>query len=84
MQYNADGAERVVYYQSRQLQAAERNYPVNDKELLAMKYAQAKFRVYLFGDKPFLFYTDHPSLRTAVDSPHLSQWMARCLSSFAE
>ena len=43
MQFDTDGAERVVCYQSRQLQAAERNYPVHDKELLAMKYALAKF-----------------------------------------
>ena len=47
VQYDADGAERVVCYQSRELQAGERNYPVHDKELLAMKYVLAKFRVYL-------------------------------------
>ena len=84
MQYDTDGAERVVCYQSRQLQPAERNYPVHDKELLAMKYALAKFRVYLLGDRPFTVYTDHASLRTAVNSPHLSQRMARWLSFFAE
>ena len=50
MQYDVDGKERVVYYQSRQLQAAERDYPVHDKECLAMKYALAKFCVYLLGD----------------------------------
>ena len=49
MQFDTDGAERVSCYQLRQLQAAERNYPVNDKELLAMKYALDKFRVYLLG-----------------------------------
>ena len=84
MQYDADGAERVVCYQSRQPQPAERNYPVHDKELLAMKYALAKFRVYLLGDRPFTVHTDHASLRTAANSPHLSQRMARWLSFFAE
>ncbi|TDH66491.1 hypothetical protein CCR75_009715 [Bremia lactucae] len=84
MQYDTDGAERVVCYQSRQLQPAERNYPVHDKELLAMKYSLAKFRVFLKGDRPFIVYTDHVSLRTAVNSPHLSQRMARWLSFFAE
>ena len=54
MQYDTDGAERVVCYQSRQLQLAERNYPVHDKELLTMKYALAKFRVYLLRDRPFI------------------------------
>ncbi|POM81481.1 Reverse transcriptase [Phytophthora palmivora] len=34
-----EGRERVVSFRSRQLKAAERNYPVHDKELLAMKYA---------------------------------------------
>ena len=49
-----------------------------------MKYALANFRVYLRGDKPLLVYKDHASLRTAVNSPHLSQRMARWLSFFAE
>ncbi|POM79875.1 LOW QUALITY PROTEIN: Reverse transcriptase [Phytophthora palmivora] len=34
------------------LKAAERNYPVHDKELLAMKYALVKFRVQLLGQGP--------------------------------
>ena len=84
MQYNTDVAERVVCDQSRQLQLYERNYPVHDKKFLAMKYALAKFRVYLLGDRPFIVYTDHASLRTAVNIPHLSQRMARWLSLLAE
>ncbi|KAG4245094.1 hypothetical protein PC116_g7082 [Phytophthora cactorum] len=84
MQHDHEGRDRVVYYQSRQLKPAERNYPVHDKEFLAMKYALAKFRVYLLGSGPFVVYTDHASLRTAVKSPHISQRMARWLSFFAE
>ncbi|KAG3046228.1 hypothetical protein PC122_g24387 [Phytophthora cactorum] len=49
-----------------------------------MKYALAKFRVYLLGSGPFVVYTDHASLRTAVKSPHISQRMARWLSFYAE
>ncbi|KAG3146244.1 hypothetical protein PC128_g24046 [Phytophthora cactorum] len=67
-----------------QLKAAERNYPVHDKELLAMKYALVKFRVHLLGSRPFVIYTDHASLRTAINSPHLSQRMARWLPFFVE
>ncbi|OWY95724.1 polyprotein, partial [Phytophthora megakarya] len=49
MQFDDDGRERVVSYQSRQMKPAERNYPVHDKELLAMRRAMIKFRVYLLG-----------------------------------
>jgi hypothetical protein len=84
MQLSDDGKERVVSFQSRQLRPAERNYPVHDKELLSMKYALTKFRVYLLGSKPFSVFTDHASLRTAIKSPHLSQRMARWLSFFAD
>ncbi|KAG2995544.1 hypothetical protein PC121_g17716 [Phytophthora cactorum] len=83
LQEDADGRERVIAFESRQLKAAEKNYPVHDKELLAMKYALVKFRVHLLGSKPFVIYTDHASLRTATQSPHLSQRMARWLSFFA-
>ncbi|KAF1324320.1 reverse transcriptase, partial [Globisporangium splendens] len=84
MQHDDGGHERVVSYQSRQLRPAERNYPVHDKELLAMKYSLVKFRVYLLGEERFAIYTDHASLRTAVKTPHLSQIMARWFSFFAE
>ncbi|KAG2900188.1 hypothetical protein PC118_g8985 [Phytophthora cactorum] len=84
LQNDADGHERVISFQSMQRKAAERNYPVHDKELLAMKYALVKFRVHLLGSRPFVTYTDHASLRTATNSPHLSQRMARGLSFFAE
>ncbi|KAE8968060.1 hypothetical protein PR001_g27905 [Phytophthora rubi] len=84
LQVDTEGRERVVSFQSRQLKAAEKNYPVHDKELLAMKYALVKFRVNQLGQKPFVIYTDHASLRTATSSPHLSQRMARWLPFFAE
>ncbi|KAG3065120.1 hypothetical protein PI125_g24050 [Phytophthora idaei] len=84
MQHDHEGRDHVIYYQSRQLKPAERNCPAHDKELLAMKYALAKFRVYLLESGPFVVYTDHASLRTAVKSPHISQRMAIWLSFFAE
>ncbi|GMF42910.1 unnamed protein product [Phytophthora fragariaefolia] len=84
LQVDAEGRGRVVSFQPRQLKAAEKNYPVHDKELLAMKYALVKFRVHLLCQEPFVIYTDHASLRTATSSPHLSQRMARWLSFFAE
>ncbi|GMF42704.1 unnamed protein product [Phytophthora fragariaefolia] len=38
---DAEGREHVIAFESRK--AAEKNYPVHDKELLAMKYALVKF-----------------------------------------
>ncbi|GMF17235.1 unnamed protein product [Phytophthora fragariaefolia] len=84
MQHDHEGCDRVVYFQSRQLKPAERNYPVHDKEPLVIKYALAKFRVYLLGSRPFVVYTDHASLRTAIKSPHISKRMAKCLSFLVE
>uniref|UniRef100_A0AAV1TQ33 Reverse transcriptase domain-containing protein n=1 Tax=Peronospora matthiolae TaxID=2874970 RepID=A0AAV1TQ33_9STRA len=84
MQFDHEGRERVVSYQSRQMKPAEKNYPVQDRELLAMRYALIKFRVHLLGERTFALYTDHASLRTAIRSPHLSQRMARWLSFFSE
>ncbi|POM64731.1 Hypothetical protein PHPALM_19699 [Phytophthora palmivora] len=71
-------------FQSKQLEATERNFPVHDKELLAMKYALVKFRVHLLDFRSFVIYTDHASLRTATNSTHLSQRMAGWLSFIAE
>ena len=82
MQFDDEGRERVVSYQSRQMKPDEKNYPVYDKELLAIRYALIKFRAHLLSERTFALYTDHASLRTAIKSPHLSQQMARCLSFF--
>ena len=81
---NPDGSERVVCYHSRQLQSYERNYPVHEMELLAMKYVPANFRVYPLGDRPFVVYTDLASLYMAVNSPHISHIMAMWLFFLTE
>ncbi|POM69240.1 Pol protein [Phytophthora palmivora] len=84
LQKDNEGRERVISFRSRQLKAAGRNYTVHDMGLLAMKYDLVKFRVQLLGSRPIVIYTDHASLRTATNSPHLSQQIARWLSFFAE
>ena len=66
------------------MKPAEKNYPVHDKELLAIRYALIKFRVHLLSERTFALYTDHASLRTSMKSQHLSQRMARWLSFFSE
>ena len=84
MQADDDGVDRAISYQSRLLKKSELLWPVHDKELLAIKYALLKFRVHLLGPIPFVAYTDHASLRTAINSPQLSPRMARWLTFFSE
>ena len=47
MQFDDEGCERVVSYQSRQMNPAKKSYSVYYKELLAMCYALISFRVHL-------------------------------------
>ena len=61
LQDDPDNNERVVAYESRELEAAEKNYTVHDKELLAMNYALVKFRSQLRCSKNFENHNDHAS-----------------------
>ena len=50
--------DHSIYYASRQLVAAERNYSTTEREALGMIYSVQKFRHYLLG-YPFVFHIDH-------------------------
>ncbi|XP_057738076.1 uncharacterized protein LOC130955264, partial [Arachis stenosperma] len=52
----------VIYYGSRILNDAQKNYTTTEKELLAVVYALDKFRSYLVGSK-VIVYTDHAALK---------------------
>ena len=67
MQKDDDGIDRVISYHSRHLKAAEMNLYVHDNELLSINYAHVKFRVHLLGTKPFVVYTIHALLQTAIN-----------------
>ena len=68
----------VIYYASRVLNDAQKNYTTTEKELLAVVYAIDKFRSYLVGSK-VIVYTDHAALKyllTKQDSkPRLIRWV---------
>ena len=57
-----DGKPHVVYYASKTLNEAQRNYTTTEKELLAVVYALDKFRAYLVGADIVIF-TDHSALK---------------------
>ena len=44
---------------------------MHDKALLSINYALVKFRMDHLGTEPFVVYTDHASLPTAINTPRL-------------
>ncbi|RVW25385.1 Retrovirus-related Pol polyprotein from transposon opus [Vitis vinifera] len=77
-----DGKPYVIYYASKTLNEAQRNYTTTEKELLAVVFALDKFRAYLVGSFIIVF-TDHSALTDKkgmenVVADHLSRkWKAQ-------
>ena len=73
-----DGKPHVVYYASKTLNEAQRNYTTTEKELLAVVYALDKFRAYLVGSDIVIF-TDHSALKYLLTKqnakPRLIRWV---------
>ena len=63
--------EQPIVYESRKMTPAELNYPVHEKELLAMVHAINIWRPYLEGQK-FTAITDHASLEYICTQKTLS------------
>ncbi|KAL6338009.1 hypothetical protein AAG906_007824 [Vitis piasezkii] len=57
-----DGKPYVIYYASKTLNEAQRNYITKEKELLVVVFALDKFRAYLVGSFIIVF-TDHSALK---------------------
>jgi hypothetical protein len=67
---------RPVEFLSRQLHAAEKNYPTHEKEELAIVHALKKWRHHLMG-APFHVYTDHRTLQYLETQKDLSRRQIR-------
>ena len=65
-----------VAYASRQLHGAELNYPVHDKEMLAVVYAFKTWRCYLEGRRVTVL-TDHHALKYFKTQPNLTRRQTR-------
>lgn len=70
--------EQLVAYDSRKLSKAEQNYPVHEKELLAVVHAIKLWRSYIEGQK-FTVITDYAALEYINKQPKLSRRQARWL-----
>ena len=73
-----------VAYDGRKLTAAEINYPVHEKELLAIKYALQTWRIYIDNGFTTVIYTDHESLKYLATMRNPSKRLARWVEEFGE
>ena len=67
---------RPMYYASRKLSKAERNYSTTEREALKMAYSVTKYQHYLLGRK-FSFHMDHSALIYLVSKVSLTGKIAR-------
>ena len=78
-----NGVERVVGYGSHVLSAAQRNYCVTRKELLAVVTFTRTYRHYLLGNR-FSVRTDHGSLVWLMNFKNIEGQLARWLEELQE
>ena len=74
---------RPVAFESTTFKGAELNYPVHEKEMLAIIRALKKWRSDLIG-VPFLIYTDHKTLENFHQQRELSRRQARWMEFLSQ
>ena len=68
----------VIYYASKTLDSAQRNYATTEKEFLAVVFACDKFRQYIVDSK-VIIHTDHAAIKYLMEKkdakPRLIGWV---------
>jgi hypothetical protein len=81
-QQGKDGKLHPIAFDGWKLQRAELNYPTHEKELLAIKVALEKWRVYV--DNGLTVITDHDSLKYMNTISNPSKRIARWVEEFQQ
>jgi len=68
----------AIYYASRTLDDAQRNYATIEKELLAVVFAFEKFRSYLVGSK-VIVHTDYAAMKYLMQKTDAKPRLLRCI-----
>ncbi|XP_042012271.1 uncharacterized protein LOC121760704 [Salvia splendens] len=73
-----EGKSYVIFYASKTLNQAQKNYDTTEKEMLSVVYAFEMFRPYLLGSK-VIVYTDHAAIKYLLakkeSKPRLIRWV---------
>lgn len=76
------GLQPIAFF-SRKFQSAELNYPVHEREMLAIVLAVLRWRHYLDGKKTLVL-TDHAPLVHLFTQPNLSKRQVRWMEKLSE
>ena len=82
LQMGDDGKLHPVAFDGRKLHGAELRYPTHEKELLAIKDAITRWRVYIDNGLPVTVITDHDSLKYMNTMTNPSKRLARWVEEF--
>jgi RNase H-like domain found in reverse transcriptase len=83
LEQESDNVSHPVDFASRKLSGAEINYPVHERELLAIVYALKEWRLYLHCSR-LVIQTDHHPLRCLDTHTNLSKRQMRCMETLQE
>ena len=83
LEQESEHGPHPIAFASRKLSSAENNYPVHERELLAVVYALKEWRPYLHGSL-FFIKTDHNPLRYLDTQTNLSKRQMRWMETLQE